>query len=384
MPYRMSSKERLLAALRREPVDHVPCYGSFNPLSEVQRRGRTWNFPWSPEASEEDRITYQVETLGLDQVVHVGVGATRQAAGVTARTWVEEGLLHKTYATPAGELHAAVRYNDLWPHGQDIPLYSDFNIGHFAEPWIRTHADLACLKQVQVLREVDEILTEARERLKGSFSLARKHRLAVMGNAGMGLTGAQHLFGAADLCMMTLDQPDLVDAYLEHEHRINLRQIAVMGALGVDIIGRNGFYETADFYSPPMLERFLAGRLTAEADAAHGSGTVVAYTAHTGVMPILGHLSRLPVESIRGLDIAFKDADIRAIRDRLAPTKAFWIGPSSTYHIWNGPEATREAVRQVFECFGKRGLILSQCVSSHSIMPWDSTVAMIEEWKRLR
>lgn len=122
----------------------------------------------------------------------------------------------------------------------------------------------------------------------------------------------------------------------------------------------------------------------AEADATHRAGMVMAYTAHTGVMPILDYLSRLPVDSILGIDIAIKDTDPCVIRDRLAATKAFWVGPSSTYHIWNGPEATRQAGRQVFECFGRRGLILSQCVSSHSIMPWESTVAMIEEWKRLR
>jgi hypothetical protein len=41
-------------------------------------------------------------------------------------------------------------------------------------------------------------------------------------------------------------------------------------------------------------------------------------------------------------------------------------------------------VRQSFEVFAPEGLILAPCVSSHSIMPWESTLAMIDEWKRLR
>jgi hypothetical protein len=131
------------------------------------------------------------------------------------------------------------------------------------------------------------------------------------------------------------------------------------------------------------LDRFLTRRLTAEAEAAHRAGMVVAYTIHTGVMPILDYLAALPLDSLQGIDIAFRDTDIRLVRDRL-PGKAHWTGPSSTFHIWKGPEATRQAVRQVFDCFGKRGLILSQCVSSHSIMPWESTAAMIDEWRRLR
>jgi hypothetical protein len=380
----MASRERILAAVRREPVDYVPCLGSFNPLTPVQRRGHTWNFPWPETASQEEQLRYQTEVLGLDELVHVSVAVTRPAPGVEASTRLDGDVLHKTYHTPAGDLHAAVRYNDLWPHGLDIPFYSDFNIGHFVEPWLKTMQDLDCLKQVQALRPVDELVAEAQRSLAGPKALAAKYGLAVKGSAGLGLTGAQHLFGAVELCLLTIDQPDLVDAYLEHEHRLNLRQIEAYAEVGgVDIVGRNGFYETADFYGPAALDRFLTRRLTAEAEAAHRAGMVVAYTIHTGVMPILDYLAALPLDSLQGIDIAFRDTDIRLVRDRL-PGKAHWTGPSSTFHIWKGPEATRQAVRQVFDCFGKRGLILSQCVSSHSIMPWESTAAMIDEWRRLR
>lgn len=136
----MNSRERILAALRRDDVDPVPCCVSFNPLNPVQRRGHRWNFPWPPEASGEQRLAYQVEQLGLDQVVDVWVGLCRPAPGVESRTWLEGDVLHKTFTTPAGELHASVRHNDLWPHGNDIPFFSDFNIGHFVEPWVRTEA----------------------------------------------------------------------------------------------------------------------------------------------------------------------------------------------------------------------------------------------------
>ena len=47
-------------------------------------------------------------------------------------------------------------------------------------------------------------------------------------------------------------------------------------------------------------------------------------------------------------------------------------------------EPANRIVRKVFDVFGKTGLILSQCVSAHSIMPWESTLAMIDEWKNLR
>ena len=52
------------------------------------------------------------------------------------------------WVTPAGDLHASVRHSELWAHGEDIPLMSDFNVGHFVRPWIRTEQDLECLKHV--------------------------------------------------------------------------------------------------------------------------------------------------------------------------------------------------------------------------------------------
>jgi len=168
----MTSRERILAAISREPVDYVPCCGFFNPLSPVQREGHTWNFPWAEDASAEEKLRYQVEELGMDQVVAAGVGVTRQVEGCSSEIQLDDGVLHKTFTTPAGQLHAAVRYNEMWPHGEDIPFYSDFNIGHYVEPWLQTEADLDCLRQLQMPRPVDEIVAGARASVSASKALA--------------------------------------------------------------------------------------------------------------------------------------------------------------------------------------------------------------------
>ena len=384
MPQALSSRDRILAAVRRDPVDRVPCCGFFNPLTPQQRRGHAWSFPWPEGATYCEQTRYQVEELGLDQVVAFSAAVTRQNAQVRSEVRVAGEVLHKVYHTPAGDLAAAVRYNEMWPHGQDIPLYSDHNVGHYLEPWLRTREDLECLRFLFEPLDMDEALAAARSHHAERRALADRFGLAVMGSGGTGLTGAQHLFGVRELCMMSIEDPDLVDEYLEFDHQRTLRTIDLYGALGVDIITRNGFYETAVFYGPAALCRFLAHRLNTEARAAHWHRMLTTYPVHTGVMPILDHLAALDLDSLVGIDLAFHGVDPYRIRDKLAPTKAFWTGPSSTFHIWNGPEATRQGVRQTFDCFGRTGLILSQCVSSHSIMPWDSTLAMIDEWTKLR
>lgn len=380
----MTSRERILAAVAREPVDYVPCCVTFNPLSNVQRRGYHWQFPWPPDAPADEQLRYQVEELGLDQVAPFAVSAARPAEGAEAEVRRDGDVLHKTWHTPAGDLHAAIRYNEMWPHGEDIPFYSDFNIGHYIEPWLQTEADLEALRALQQPEDESILRRRVREQAAEARLRAERFGLATMAHVGTGMTGAQHLFGAEELCLLTIENPDLVDAYLEHEHRLNLRALAALQGTGTDLVRRNGFYETADFYGPAMLERFLGPRLRAEIGAAHDAGALMTYTVHTGVMPILDYLAALRMDSLFGLDLAFPGVKPARVRDALADVSSFWTGPSSTYHLWKGPEPTRAAVRATFEVFGRTGLILSPAVSAHSIMPWDSTLAMIDEWRRLR
>jgi hypothetical protein len=98
-------------------------------------------------------------------------------------------------------------------------------------------------------------------------------------------------------------------------------------------------------------------------------------------MPMLDYLDSLDFDCLLHIDVAFRDVDLYAIKDKLARRKSFWIGPSSVYHMGGeGPGAVRSAVRQVMEVFGKTGVLITPCPSAHSIMPWPNTQAMIDEW----
>ncbi len=379
----MTSRRRVLAALRRDDVDYVPCAPFFNPLHETQRAGRRWQFPWGPSVRE--RLEYCVEELGTDPVVEAPGQEWAPAEGVTSKTWLAGAVIHKLWATPAGDLHASVRYDHIWPHGLDIPFYSDFNIGHFIDPWLACEGDLACLQAILRPPDGAPALEARRLRHDERQRLADRWHLATMATIGSGLTGAMQLCGAEPLCMMVVDDPHLVDGYLELEHRLSLRNIEIAADCGVDIIRRNGFYETCDFYAPGMLEGFLGRRLGEEVSAARQAGVLTGYTVHTGIMPMLEHLRRLDFDCLMHVDTAFRGVDLKALRDSQRPAKSFWLGPSSTYHMWSeDSEVVRGAVREVFEVFGRRGLLLTACPSAHSIMPWENTLAMIEEWKRLR
>lgn len=380
----MTSRERMLAALRRQPVDYVPCCPWFNPLSEHQRVGKRFQFPWGP--SERERCEYAVHELGVDAVVHLSAGGYEFGPGVSARVWFEDGLIHKVYTTPAGAVRSTVRYDDRWPHGLDIPFFSDFNPGHAVKFWIESEPDLECFSHL--LRPLDNPATLAAQRFAAAEAkrrLAEPLGLATFASCGMGLTGALQVFGPTNVCLLAAEKPEWLHRYLELDHAVNLRTIELALDLGADILGRNGFYETCDFYSPRMLEDFLFAKLQAETKLIHAGGAVETYTVNTGVMAMADYLRRLDLDCLLSVDIAFHDMDLPRFHATMAGTKAFWTGPSSSYQLQDkNPEVTRQAVRTCFEVFGKVGFILSPAPSAHSIMPWANTLAMIEEWKRLR
>lgn len=379
-----TSRERMLAALRRQPVDYVPCCPWFNPLSEHQRVGKRFQFPWGP--SDRERCEYAVRELGVDAIVAVGVGGYEHGPGVSSRVWFEDGYIHKVYETPAGQVSSTVRYDDRWPHGLDIPFYTDFNPGHASKFWIESEQDLECFSHI--LRPMQSEGAIERQRFAADEArrrIAEPLGLATYASCGLGLTGALHVFGPTNVCLLAAEKPEWLHRYLELDHRVNLRTIELALDLGVDILGRNGFYETCDFYSPRMLEGFLYDRLQAETRLIHEGGAVETYTVNTGVMPMADYLRRLDVDCLLSVDIAFHDMDLPRFHEAMEGSKSYWTGPSSSYQLQEkDPEVTRQAVRTCLEVFGKTGFILSPAPSAHSIMPWENTLAMVDEWKRLR
>ena len=379
---RMSGRERVLAAMRRQPVDYVPCVPLVNPLTAAQRRGRPWNFPW---AEPGDGLEYLATEMGTDPVVGLWwMGGLSPDPEVTTRTWREGDLLHKTFLTPSGDLHASVAADEQWPFGDDIPFFHDF-AGHYREAWVKTERDVACLRHIfRTPRRRDEI-----DLLRADFdrgkATADRLGLATMATVGSGLTGALWMFGAERLCLLTIDDPGLVEAYLEVEHRWNLAILDLVLGWGVDIVRRNGFYESCDFYGPATLRTLLGRRLSEEIRLVHQGGAVIGYTLLTGVTPMCEHLASLDFDCIVCPDIFMKGMDGPAIAAALGGRKSFWTGPSDTLHMpWDRPEEVRKAVRRVFEVFGKTGLILTPCSSSKAVFPWRNVLAMVDEWKALR
>ena len=379
----MTSRERVLAAMQRKPVDYVPCSLFINPQDFVQRIGRTYQFPFGPTSPEI--VTYFVEEHGVDMIASVPWQTYYPEPGVSSEISMENDIIAKTWSTPSGKLTASIKYDDNWPHGYDIPFFSDYTIGKFVQPWIETETDLECLKHILKPPTTGDQMDRLRFMWNVTRRFAEKYSIPTMLSAGMGLTGAQQLIDSTPICLMVVDNPDLVDAYLELEHGLTMKNYEIALDFGVDIIRRNGFYESCDFYSPGMLSKFLKRRINEEAKIVHEAGKLISYTVLTGYTPMLDHLSSLDLDCLFSPDPFFEGEDPVALNQVCGDKKAFLSGPSDTIHMpWDDQDAVRNAVEKTFEIYGKTGLIIAACSSAKATHPWANTLALIDTWKKLR
>jgi len=377
---RMTSRERMLAALRRQEVDYVPCCPFFSPSLKGPQ------YTWKGRADSLDRV---VNGLGLDGFVGVGVEASWHP-DVRARTWAEERpgerwpVLHKEIATPRGPLTAAIRVTDDLEHRTDIPLNSDWNVSRFVKPWLETMEDVERYAYVQ-MPPSDEAIARARERFAAQKGVADRYGVITYASCGMGLTAGLQLFGAEQGVVLSMDCPEVIERFLEIEHQATMKRAEVLADLGADVICRNGFYETMDFWSPRQVEQWLAPLLREEIEAMRSGGAAVTYTVCTGIMPMLHVLADLDFDAYNAIEPALTGQDMRVVAERLCGRHAIWGGVSGPMHIGEGtPEVARQAVRQAFETFGPRGLALNAVPSIRAHWPWENALAMFDEWRRIR
>ena len=379
----MTSRERVLSAMRGRPVDYAPCSPFLNPQDRIQRFGKTYNFPFGPSSRES--VQYGVEVLGLDMHVPVPWRSYYPSDEVAAKSWFEDGLVHKEWRTPAGTLHCSVLYDHGWPHGLDIPLFTDYTIGRFVDPWLTCAGDLACLEHILLPPRTQEQIEELSFGWMEASSLAERYSLPTMVSIGSGLTGAHQLCDSEKLCLLVVDQPELIEGYLALEHGATMKNCEIILDFGVDIVRRNGFYESCDFFSPDLLSRYLDVYLKKEAAIVKHAGAASGYTILTGYTPMTQRLSDLGFDSIMVPDPFFEGEDAAALSADGGGRCSYWSGPSDTLHMpWDDQDGVREAVRKTFTIFGSTGLILSPCSSAKAPHPWENVLAMVDEWKKIR
>ncbi len=387
---KMTSRERMLAALDRREPDHVPC--SFMIFGALKARCRDY----------AEFVERQVE-MGLDVFVElpprppVVVNDYYNLHGlpvvydprVEVREWVERPadeptpVMVKEYHTPAGVLRTEVRQTEDWRWGDHVPLFDDYLVPRSRKYLVTGPDDLEALRYLLAPLTDDDIRAFGEESAP-ALAQARRHRLLVAGGWGAAADVLVWLMGFTEMVMAAVDQPEFLRDLLGLVEEWNRARLEVLLDQGIDLYLKRIFYESTDFWSPRLYREFLQPILAADVDLAHQAGAVVGGMMTTGTLPLVDELVATGMDAIIGVDPLA--TDMAAIKAKAAGRIALWGGVTGYTTVEHGTEEeVRAEVREALRVLSPGGgFVLSpvENIRDTSEHTWRNTLALVEEWRR--
>lgn len=389
----MSSRERLLTAISLAEPDHVPLCLKWWERPHLADKSESWS-------SEFERIS-MVSKLGIDDTLTLKVPVSLNPEVKTRTRKVHpEGercpLLMKEYHTPKGVLKRVIRQTPDWPHGDDIPLFTDFVIpkARSIEYLVESDHDLEPLSYLLAepsKTELNKFLGEADK--VGRFA----EENGVLVEAGMssemgvesGVAGADALpwlCGLVNTMKAAYLRPSFVQRTLDIILEWDLRYIRLAIESGVvDLIVHRGWYENADFWPPKLYERFILPHVKKLADYTHRHGLKFCYIMSMSMMPLLGFFKEAGIDVLYGVDPIQGGADLERAKEEVGDRICIWGGVNSavTLKLWS-KQQIREAVTDAMRVLSPNGgFILSAIDQIFEDTPWENIEVMIDAWKRL-
>ncbi len=388
----MTSRDRLLAALHGERPDHVPlAFMIFQALRAP------------PGADWAGRLAAQA-ALGLDVVADIS-GTVRDrrgdcpdlpgmpvrlAADCRIREWREHPagarypVLHKAYDTARGTLSLSVDQTEDWPHGDHIPLFSDFIEPRARQPLITSAADVALLRHLLAPPQADDIVA-----CRTAWAAAKAHALRqgylVSAGWGVGADALAWVYGSDRAALLAYDDPDLLAELLALFHDFNRQRMELMLAAGPDLFVRRAWYEGTAFWSPTLFRRFLLPGLRREVELAHQAGVAYAYILSQGGLQFASLLREAGIDVLVGVDpVQDKGMDLAKLRAAVGPRMCLWGGINGFVTVERGTAAeVRAALDQALATLGPAGLILSPVdnVRDPGDHAWSNVLALIAAWR---
>ncbi len=386
-PAGMCSRERILATIRRQPIDHIPlCFDGIGHQA-VEFLSRQY-----PDPFELARFYLD---LGLDAGIRTSPPYHSQK-GFEAREWTghpadsECPLIFKEYATPRGTLRQVVR-KPGYPFAS-VPLFEDHHVppGRSRQYCVEREEHLDALECILQPPTGDE-LSEYRDRMRGAKKFCDDNGILLSGYAlGVG-DPLFWLSGIEPVLVAALEDPGFLKRYVDILTRWSLVISTIQIEAGIEVLVRRGWYESADFWSPTLYREFLYGPLKMEIEMAHQAGVVVNYCMNSGTMPLLGMFRELGFDIYSLIDPTAGDTDLLSIKREVGDTIALYGGVSNHHVLERGtPEQVRQAVAEAIEVLAPGGgfiLGLGDVLDYTMSTPETSEqnfYEMIEAWKEMR
>ena len=324
----MTSRQRLLAAIRRETPDRVP----------VSPFGLGHLDPGGAMAAELVART--------DPFISCGLGGNPfMGAEFHAHSCVEGNDTVTTISTPAGPLTQRVRRTEVTSCTVEFPC--------------RTARDVEAYLSIP--------FTPSEPRVD-SF-LARRHELGEEGLLLAGIGDAVCLpatmLSPEDLCLLSMDAPDLLLHAVElASARLNAF-VDRAGAMGVDAFRIVGGEYASEQLGPRGFDRLVKPFDTELVEIIHRHGGIAYYHNHGYVSRYLETFAALGIDALDPLEVPpYGDVDLADARARIADRVCLVGGLDDMEVMESLDEATvKEMGRRCLEAAGPSGYCLGGTAS---------------------
>ena len=385
----MTSRQRILSAISCGPVDHIPLYLRFWPMGGKD----TIPFDWKDQVH---RVEYAL-SRGLDDTLllqpplgYIEDYRADLLPSVTASVRLEAGagdysVLHKEYRTAAGVLRHSARKTDDWIHGDDVYLFSDYNVSRATRHAVQVEEDLDVLPHLlaepspgQVaafVREADRLRRESRR-----LGVALDGGWVALGDAAVMLCGMERVL------LAQMEEPELLQRLMDILLTWELCRVERLLEQGVDMIVHMAWYEGTDFWTPDNWRRFVRPGLGRLVEKTHAAGAKYRYIITKGLAPLLGDIMDAGVDCVMGVDPVQDRLDLGHVKKQAAGRLCLMGGVNSPIMLSRWTEAEMDAaVSTAVRVLGRNGgFILYPVDAVFSDVAWDRVEQLIRSWERYR
>jgi hypothetical protein len=404
MATRMSSKERILAAIRGQEVDHIPLGQLFHSTIMETPAEKRWRDQFERAAVMKD--------LGLDPVIDIWLPAPEAPPEIPVRKWMEanpakpeEPLLCAEYETPAGKLVQKVRRTADWyipTHYRFLPLWDgvstreidqfdridmmdDFFTRRFKVPLVSGPGDLdafECLLQPPQGGARDLWINQARQTIEiaNRMDLATQVRRVSVGDWFMWVCWIE------DFCVQMISEPDYIRRFYDIVNNYNRQIIDMALEVQPDIIQYRGWYDTPDYWGTKRYQEILRPRISQLGRQIHDGGSLFCVLLTEGYTLYRDILAEMDVDVYLGLEplAANKTENMALVKAALGKKHCIWGGVNACVTVGRGSDAEIDrAVRTAIDTLGPSRFILNAAIYFYDDdITWDRFMVFVETCRR--
>lgn len=205
--------------------------------------------------------------------------------------------------------------------------------------------------------------------------------------SGVGLTEMYSPMGWEAFSYLLMDEPELVDAWLEARNQAELRRVACIAdpeLIPVVLTYDDIAYKTSTHTSPAWLRQYWFPRLRRLNDAWHMRGTRCIFHSDGNLWPVLDDLIEAGIDGINPIEMqaGMTVRELRAKYPKLVLTGGIDV---SELLPFGTPEQVREAALENIRATDGLGYILGSSTELHWEIPTANILAMFNAaWQPLR